>query len=108
MRDLEGLPGQDLIEKGLHDLAHGEVGTQEALLLAMARTKLQRLGLPIPPVTFEVEEAELKFYALLCLTEPDPYHQYNALRRRLGRFERALEARVHRMAHTHREGRPWS
>ena len=97
--DLEGLPGWELVGKGLDDLSRGEVNTPEALLVAMASLKLQGLGLQIPALAFEVADPELKLYALLGQRVPDPYHDYQALRNRLGRFERAFEAQTSRARH---------
>lgn len=93
---LTGLPGETLVDQGLADLASGELETQASWLVAMARTKLRGLGLDVPPSADDVQDAELKLYALLLRTHSNPYREYNALRARLGRFERALEARVMR------------
>ena len=95
----EGLPGEELISKGIDDLAAGENGTVEALLVAMARPKLRSLEVDVPRCADEVEDAELKLYALLGLTHEDAYNEYNALRRRLSRFEYALQARLGRKSH---------
>ena len=92
-----GLPAEDLVTQGLRDLGPPVMLTPEALLVCMARTKLLGLGVPVPPQAYDIEDAELKLYDLLCDSHEDAYGEYNALRRRLGRFERALEARVSRL-----------
>lgn len=99
MVDLSGLPGEELISKGMRDLACGETRTQEALLVAMAATKLESLGLGVDKAAYEIEEPELELYRLLGEYHQDAYREYKALRNRLGRFERALQSRITRALH---------
>lgn len=87
--DLTGLPGAELIEKGLADLAGG-IASVEALLVAIGRPRLARLGLEIPNHNHPEPEHEL--YLLLADSDSDSAHsRYNALIRRLVSFERAAE-----------------
>ena len=84
---LLALPGGDLVDKGLRDLADGRE-TAEALLVAIGAPRLRRLGFDVP--TRECPEHAL--YELLSRDEPDDAHtRYNALIRRLVSFERAAE-----------------
>ena len=62
----------------------------------MTRSKLRGFGLRVSAAADEVREAEVELYELLCGAHDDPYREYKALRNRLGRFERALEARLGR------------
>lgn len=71
MPDLAIYPGGDLVEKGLIDLEEGRL-TEEALLVALAATRLRGLGLDVP-----------------ALPTDDPNHAL---------FER-IEARLPRGAH---------
>jgi hypothetical protein len=81
-------PGEDLIAKGLEDLARGEE-TIEALLVSIGAPRLTRIGLEIPE-TFSSPERRL--YDRLSREKPDSAHsRYNALIRRLVSFERAAE-----------------
>lgn len=81
------LPGAELVEKGLADLARGEE-TAEALLVSIGRPKLLVLGVPVAQ---PLADPERRLYALLAADEPDSAHgRYNALVRRLVSFERAL------------------
>lgn len=83
-----GLPGADLIEKGLADLASG-TESAEALLVSVGAPRLAALGLRLP-ATFA--SAEHRLYQLLSRADPDSAHsRYNALIRRLVSFERAAE-----------------
>lgn len=82
------LPGWELIGPGLRDLAAGDDGTVEALLVAVGSPRLRELGLELPPSLPDAPEARL--YELLSAEHGDDSHgQYNALIRRLVSFERA-------------------
>jgi hypothetical protein len=83
----DDLPGHDLIDQGLKDLADG-TETAESLLVSIGAPRLRQLGVPIPEA-FPCSEHRL--YALLSRSDPDSAHsRYNALLRRLVSFERAL------------------
>jgi len=88
--DTTGLPGAEIVEQGLLDLRGGRE-TIPSLLVAIASPRLRRLGFPIadealPPCP------EHRLYELLARSGPDSAHsRYNALLRRLVRFERACE-----------------
>jgi hypothetical protein len=84
------LPGEDLIKRGLDDLAAG-VESAEALLVSIGAPRLTGLGLivenPFP-------SPEHRLYELLSAEEPASAHsRYNALIRRLVGYESAAESR---------------
>jgi hypothetical protein len=82
------LPGADLVEQGLRDLAAGRE-TVEALLVSIGRSRLAALGLELPPT---LADPEIRLYELLARDDPDSAHgRYNALVRRLVSYERAAE-----------------
>ncbi len=82
------LPGEELIEKGLADLARGEE-TPEALLVSIGAPRLFRIGLAIPR---PIPSPERRLYDLLAESDSDSAHsRYNALIRRLVSYERAAE-----------------
>jgi len=84
---VSALPGADLVERGVADLAGG-TETAEALLVSIAAAKLRALGVDVPP---PLDEPELRLYRLLAREDEDSAHgRYNALVRRLVSFERAL------------------
>jgi hypothetical protein len=90
----EGLPGWELVEPGLADLARG-VESIPALLVAIGAPRLRRLGLVVPGPT--IAGAEHRLYAALSAEEPDSAHsRYNALIRRLVSFESAADHEVSR------------
>jgi hypothetical protein len=86
--ELAGLPGADLVERGLADLRRGE-RTVESLVVSIGAPRLSRLGIEIDA---PVEDAEHELYELLRREDGDAAHsRYNALVRRLVSFERAAE-----------------
>jgi hypothetical protein len=86
--DLSRLPGGDLVEQGLRDLAGGSE-TVEALLVSLAAPRLRVLGVP---VAAPLPDPEHRLYERLAREDPDSAHsRYNALLRRLTSFESALE-----------------
>ena len=83
------LPGEDLIEAGLHDLRVGRE-TIAALLVAIGSPRLKRLGLDLP--TQLPESPEHRLYELLAQDDEDSAHsRYNAFIRKLVSYERAAE-----------------
>jgi len=91
--DLQSLPGGELIQRGLDDLAMG-TESEAALLVQIGAPRLRQLGFEIAE-TGE-EPAEHRLYALLAGSDSDAAHsQYNALIRRLVSFERALECAMY-------------
>jgi len=85
----EALPGGDLVEKGLRDLADGRE-TEEALLVSIGAARLKAAGVPMPDAGFD--DPERRLYDLLAREDADSAHsRYNALLRRLVSFEDAAE-----------------
>ena len=86
--DVTGLPGAEIVEQGLLDLAEGRE-TVGALLVSIGSPRLRRIGFDVP---LAIPNAEHRLYALLAQEDSDGAHsQYNALIRRLVSFERAAE-----------------
>jgi hypothetical protein len=82
------LPGGDLIEAGLADLANG-VESVPALLVSIGSPRLMRLGFD---VRNPIADPERRLYDRLAAEDSDAAHsRYNALIRRLVSFERAAE-----------------
>ena len=83
------LPGADLIEAGLDDLAQGRE-TVAALLVAIGAPRLRSIGLELPDRL--PDNPEHRLYHLLAQENSDSAHsRYNALLRQLVSYERAAE-----------------
>lgn len=82
------LPGAELIERGLADLARGAESV-EALLVSIGARRLGALGLPVDR---PFPDPERRLYERLAAEDSDTAHsRYNALIRRLVSYERAAE-----------------
>lgn len=82
-----GLPGQELIRKGIQDQFHG-LRTLASLLVEIGRPQLKQLGFLLPEPC--EKNPELQLYGLLSKQYGDEAHsQYNAFIKRLVSFERA-------------------
>ncbi len=80
------LPGADLVEKGLRDLARG-TESAEALLVSLSAPKLRTLGFVVPT---PLADPELRLYRMLEAEYGAGAHaRYNALLRRVVSFQRA-------------------
>jgi hypothetical protein len=82
------LPGADLVQRGLEDLAAG-VESVESLLVSIGAPRLTGLGVAVDN---PFPSPEHRLYELLSREEPASAHsRYNALIRRLVSYERAAE-----------------
>lgn len=85
------LPGEELVEAGLADLAAGRE-TEAALLAAIGATRLRRCGRPVPPAAELPAEPEDRLHRLIDASAVRaPHARYNSLVRLLVSYERALE-----------------
>ena len=89
-----GLPGAELVDAGLADLADG-VTSNESLLVSLAAPRLRREGVPLGATEADPER---RLYERLERSEGALAHaRYNALRRRVVSFADACRlARVDR------------
>lgn len=91
--EFEALPGAELIEEGLRDLACGaeSIGS---LLVEIVAPNLVEAGIALPPKTLKALDAEERLYTLLGREHGANAHsQYNAYVRRADKFCRALALR---------------
>ena len=92
----DGLPGAELVAKGLEALHRGQP-TLEALLVLVGAPRLRWAGVDVPDAPKSWGEVlangpELALYGKVAAScGRDAHSQYNALIRRLVSFERALE-----------------
>jgi hypothetical protein len=97
-QELEDLPGAELVRRGVADIRAAR-RTVESLLVTMAAPRLRALGVLERGDATGVQDAELALYELLGDQDTlDPYSRYNALRRELSSFVRALEHRIEKSA----------
>jgi hypothetical protein len=88
---MDGIPGADLIQRGLADLSAGRE-TAEALLVSIGATRLRSIGVDPPS---PIESPEHKLYLLLGEERGNSAHSaYNALVRRLVSFERTAQCAI--------------
>jgi hypothetical protein len=87
-----GLPGGDLIEKGMQDLACGKESV-ESLLVEIGSPRLRLLNIEVPASA--CADPDWRLYDLLSERHGKEAHsQYNSLLRQLSSFARALERRL--------------
>lgn len=78
-----GLPGGELIDSGLADLASGRT-TVQSLAVSLAAPRLRREGVPVGAI---LDDPERRLFELLCRTEGELAHaRYNAYLRQLVSF----------------------
>ncbi len=83
------LPGQDLVDAGIRDLAAGRE-SEASLLVAIAAPRLRAIGVQVPDGGGESPSHRL--YELLSERDPGAAHsRYNALLARMASFSRAAE-----------------
>lgn len=81
-----GMPGEELVTRGVADLRRGVV-SPESLLVSIGAPRLQALGITVDE---PLDEPERRLWELLARDDPDDAHaRYNALVRRLVSFEQA-------------------
>jgi hypothetical protein len=92
---IRGLPGEDLISKGIEDLQSNQPQTIEALLMRIASKRLTQAGLAVfQSVKPSDQTAESLLYQRLSERDPQTaYRDYQSQKRRLDSFIRCLETR---------------
>ena len=81
------LPGAELIEQGLRDLALGHE-SEASLLVSIGAPRLAALGLAMPTPFAEPEEGLYRYFRQHCGN--GAHSQFRALVRRLVCYERAM------------------
>ncbi|MEJ7892872.1 MAG: hypothetical protein WKF94_09540 [Solirubrobacteraceae bacterium] len=96
MPDYAHLPGGDLIEAGLADLARGVRDSPEALLVAAAGSRLRAAGVPVPEGVDDAGAPLALYHALQPEHGNDAHGRYNALLGQLDSFACAAEHEARR------------
>jgi hypothetical protein len=86
----KSLPGHELVEQGLADLAQNRL-SDHALLVLIAAPRLKRLGIPVPewPISGSCEHQ--LYDRLEARLGTGAHSHYNSLIRRIVSFAHALE-----------------
>jgi hypothetical protein len=85
-----GLPGGEIVDAGLADLADGRVSA-ESLAVSVAMPRLEREGVPRTPTQSDPED---RLYRLLSRRSGDLAHaRYNAYLRQMSSFANACHGR---------------
>jgi hypothetical protein len=90
-RQLERLPGWEIVSAGLEDLSARRL-TVPAMLVASASERLREVGIAVPAA--DAEQPSWTLYELIVaeIGEAPAHGRYNALRRRLASFLRAASS----------------
>jgi hypothetical protein len=103
-----GLPGGELVDRGLRRLAAGDLASPEALAVAELRPRLRFLGVPVPAVAAQVDGARERLYRTLEATHGALAHaRFHALLERLDSFCDAFAATRPRAIHAAHRARRW-
>jgi hypothetical protein len=93
---LTGLPGADLIQQGLADVA-ARRETIAGLLVQIGSPRLARCGIIVAVSAADALDSDRKLYRMLASQHGNEAHsRYNALIRQLASFGRALEQQISR------------
>src|SRR5438874_7487581 len=84
------LPGEELVQEGLADLARGKI-SDCALLVVIASPRLKSLGLEIPRIDLPGPHEHRLYERLEERLGSGAHSYYNSLIRRIVSFARALE-----------------
>lgn len=88
--EFSGLPGSELVLKGLNDVA-AEIVSEETLLLQICAPRLRRLGIEFP-IQKQPRPYEHRLYEFLEDHHGKrAYSRYNSLLQRIVSFSQALE-----------------
>ena len=99
--ELAGLPGADLVVRGMSEIRGAEL-TECALLVLIAAPRLRHLGLDVPERNDIPRPYEHQLFGLLERTHGKAaYSRYGSLIRRLTSFSRSLAARRAQHRHAH-------
>ena len=85
----KSLPGEELVEKGLADLAANRM-TESSLLLLIAAPRLRLLGLQVPQPPFPKPYEHTLYTCIEDRLGPAAHSHYNSLIRRIVSYARAL------------------
>ncbi len=90
IKDEALLPGEELVQQGLADLARGET-SDAALLVLIAGPRLRRLGIAVPECPSQTPFEHQLYERVEARMGPTAHSHYNSLTRRITSYARILE-----------------
>ncbi len=103
-----GIPGWEIVDSGLDDLANGNLASVNALAVAEMRPKLRFLGIPVPHVFSPNANIRASLYRAMEDQHQDmAYARFCALLERVDSFCHALTAIVSLPQHSAHRNRRW-
>jgi hypothetical protein len=91
---LAGIPGAEVVLKGLRELKYGPP-SECGLLVLVASPRIRSIGIEVPERMDVPLPYEHQLYSLLEITHgDDAFSHYNSLLRRIDSFAHALEHRL--------------
>ena len=91
--NIETLPGAELVLAGMRDLHNGDI-SDNALLVLIAKPRLERLGFEVPDVRISRALSHELYSRLEVSKGNSAYSYFNSLLRRLNSFASILEKSV--------------
>lgn len=102
-----GLPGSEIVDKGLILIAEGKYNRIESLAVAEVTPRLRFLNVPVPHQVCGIKNPRRKLYRLMEKKEQGlAYPRFHALLERLDSFCDALSA-IHKRKPAQRRDRSW-
>lgn len=102
------IPGWEIVDPGLRDLAQGSTTTVSALAVAELCPRLRFLGVPVPAISDQAGDLRAQLYRMMELEHADMAHErFCALLGRLDSFCETLAATVARPQEATHRNRMW-
>lgn len=103
-----GLPGWEVVDAGLRDLANGVLSSVNALAVAEVRPKLRFLGVPVPDVSHRTLQTRIALYHMMEKKHGDmAYARFCAVLERVDSFCDALASMTPVLERSPHRNRRW-
>lgn len=103
-----GLPGWEVVDAGLRDLANGVLSSVNALAVTEVRPKLRFLGVPVPDTAQHTLKTRMTLYRMMEQQHGDMAHaRFCALLERVDSFCDALASRAPALHGSPHRNRRW-
>lgn len=103
-----GIPGWEIVDLGLRDLADGNHSSVAALAVAEVRPRLRFLGVPVPDVLIQNTNIRMRLYRTMEEQHQDMAHaRFCALLERVDSFCDTLAVQIRIPKHSTHRHRRW-